>query len=144
MIRLGIRQGVQRLFDRGSHHLVPCVRMRSSPIWTTGPCDAFVPSASPTTASMVGSIALASEVSRLLLVPTSKHKTRINCAKMAYVSDRRHSTESIRASYLTPLSEAITSSLFERPSKRSRKNLTRHFCGDIIICNVIERHFVRG
>jgi hypothetical protein len=30
---------------------------------------------------MVGSIALASEVSLLLLVPTSKHKTRVKCAK---------------------------------------------------------------
>src|SRR5208283_4112857 len=55
--------------------------MRPSSIFTTGPNGCLASPADSTPASMVGSIVLASEVSLLLLVPTSKHKTRIKCAK---------------------------------------------------------------
>jgi hypothetical protein len=46
-----------------------------------GPRFPFVPSAGPVPASMVGSIVLASEVSLLLLLPTSMTPTQIKCAK---------------------------------------------------------------
>jgi len=58
-----------------------CSRMRPSSICTTGPNGGFVSPPAYTPASMVDSIVLASEVSLLLLVPTSKHKTQFKCAK---------------------------------------------------------------
>src|ERR1700756_548876 len=55
--------------------------MRPSSICTTGPRFPLVPFSGPVPASMVGSIVLASEVSLLLLVPTSMTPTQIKCAK---------------------------------------------------------------
>src|SRR5579862_3041273 len=55
--------------------------MRPSSICTTGPRFPLIPFSGPVPASMVGSIVLASEVSLLLLVPTSMPPTQIKCAK---------------------------------------------------------------
>src|ERR1035437_2332456 len=82
VIRLRIQKRVQRLLDRRPYHLRPgapgCAPHRSGP---PAPAAASSTPAGSTPASMVGSIVHASEVSLPLLVPTSKHKTRIKCAR---------------------------------------------------------------
>jgi hypothetical protein len=55
--------------------------MRPSSIFTADRNGGLVLPTDSTPASMVGSIVLASEVLLLLLVPTSRHKTRTKCVK---------------------------------------------------------------
>ena len=72
MIRFGIQKRVQRLLDRRSHHLVQVLADAPFVNLPTGPNGGLASPVGPTSTSMVGSIVPASEVSLLLLVPTSQ------------------------------------------------------------------------